>query len=117
MEIRETSNMDLSEYIGPESIHLTAGRSNNVIVDNKVFLHNVRSIHFANGDGYHVEFVCCGEGMETQEVYVYDVSSIFVESVYGERQMLSQEPTASGEKSLWSKIHAKIGMEAPVQKS
>lgn len=90
MEIKETTNMDLSEFIGPESIHLTAGRSNNVIVDGKVFLHNVRSIHFANGDGYHVEFVCYDETMNTHELYVYNVSSIIVESVYGD-QMLFKE--------------------------
>ena len=94
MEIKETPKMNLSEFIGPESIHLTAGRCNNVIVDNKVFLHNVRSIHFANGDGYHVEFVCCDETMKTQEVYIYNVSSIIVESVYGEELFKEYEVAA-----------------------
>ncbi|WP_405304328.1 hypothetical protein [Methanobrevibacter sp.] len=75
--------MNLSEFIGPESIHLTSGCSNNIIVDNKVFLHNVRSIHFANGDGYHVEFVCSDGEMDAQRLCVYNVSSIMVESVYG----------------------------------
>lgn len=94
MEIKETPKMNLSEFIGPEIIHLTAGRFNNVIVDNKVFLHNVRSIHFANGDGYRVEFVCCDETMRTQEVYIYNVSSIIVESVYGEELFKEHEVTA-----------------------
>ncbi|MBQ6099391.1 MAG: hypothetical protein IJL02_05955 [Methanobrevibacter sp.] len=79
--------MDLTQFIGPESIHLIAGCSNNVIVDGKVFLHNVRSIHFANGDGYHVEFVCYDETMDAQELYIYNVSSIVVESVYGEQML------------------------------
>ena len=94
MEIKETPKMNLSEFIGSESIHLTAGRYNNVLVDNKVFLHNVRSIHFANGDGYHVEFVCCDETMITHEVYIYNVSSIIVESVYGEEIFKVYEATA-----------------------
>lgn len=91
MEIKEKSNMNLTEYIGSESIHLIAGCYNNVIVDGKVFLHNVRSIHFANGDGYHVEFVCYDKTMNTQELYIYNVSSIVVESVYGEQQLFLDE--------------------------
>ena len=87
MEIKECSGMNLTEFIGPESIHLTAGCCNNVVVDGKVFLHNVRSIHFANGDGCHVEFVCYDETMNLQELYIYNVSSIMVESVYGEQQL------------------------------
>ena len=90
MEIRESSGMNLSEYSGPESIHLTAGCCNNVVVDGKVFLHNVRSIHFANGDGHHVEFVCYDETMNVQELYVYNVSSIMVESVYGEQKLFGE---------------------------
>lgn len=94
MEIKETSSMDLTKFIGSESIHLTAGYYNNVIVDNKVFLHNVRSIHFANGDGYHVEFVCYDETMNIQELYIYGVSSIVVESVYGD-QIFKEEELAT----------------------
>ena len=94
MEIKETSHMDLTEFIGQESIHLTAGCYNNVLVDNKVFLHNVRSIHFANGDGYHVEFVCCDESMNVHELYIYEVSSIVVESVYGEQIFNEEELVA-----------------------
>ena len=90
MEIKESAGMNLTEFIGHESIHLTAGCSNNVVVDGKVFLHNVRSIHFANGDGYHVEFVCYDETMNVQELYVYNVSSILVESVYGEQKLFKE---------------------------
>ena len=95
MEIRETSGMNLTEFIGRESIHLTAGCSNNVLVDNKVFLHNVRSIHFANGDGYHVEFVCYDETMKTQELYIYNVSSIVVDCVYGEQLLFKDGEIAA----------------------
>lgn len=94
MEIKETTSMDLTKFIGSESIHLTAGCYNNVIVDNKVFLHNVRSIHFANGDGYHVEFVCYDETMNIQELYIYGVSSIVVESVYGDQIFKEEELVA-----------------------
>jgi hypothetical protein len=89
MEIRETSEMNLTEYIGRESIHLIAGCSKNVVVDGKIFLHNVRAIHFANGDGYHVEFVCYDETMNPQRLYVYNVSSIMVDSVYGEKLLFN----------------------------
>ena len=90
MEIKETSNMVLDEFIGRD-IRLMAGRSNSIVVDAKVFIHNVRSIFFANGDASHVEFVCYDETMNTSELYVYNVSSIVVESVYGEQLLFIDE--------------------------
>ena len=81
VHLKETSGMDLTPYIG-ESIYLRTGRYNNVIVDDKIFLHDVRAIHFIDGDGSHAEFVCYGKEKVRNDLYIYNVEKIIVESVY-----------------------------------
>lgn len=89
--LKETTGMDLSEFIG-QSIYLRTGRSNNVIIDGKIFLHDVRAIHFCNGDGSHCEVImyCDGENsypQDKQTAYIYNVSEIIVEMVYGSHKI------------------------------
>lgn len=81
VHIIEKAGMDLSEYIG-QSIYLRAGRYNNVIVDDKIFLHDVRAIHFIDGDGSHAEFVCYGKERVRNDMYIYNVKKIIVDNVY-----------------------------------
>ena len=62
---------------------------NTVIIDNKILLHDVRAIHFLNGDGSHCEVMMYSDGEhdypnDKQTVYIYNVSEIKVEMVYGE---------------------------------
>lgn len=89
--LKETTGMDLSEYIG-ESIYLITGRSNNVIIDGKIFLHDVRAMHFVNGDGSHCEVIMYNDGKhnyphDKQTAYIYNVSEIVVEMVYGSHKI------------------------------
>lgn len=81
VHIIEKAGMDLSEYIG-QSIYLRAGRYNNVIVDDKIFLHDIRAIHFIDGDGSHAEFVCYGKEQVRNDMYIYNVEKIIVDNVY-----------------------------------
>lgn len=80
--IKEKGGMDLSQFIG-ESIYLRTGRSNNVIIDDKIFIHDVRAIHFVDGDGSHCELITQRSPDDHNEhTYVYNVSKIIVEAVY-----------------------------------
>ena len=88
--IKETSGMDLTEYIG-QSIYLRSGRSNNVIIDDKMFIHDVRALHFCNGDGSHCEVICYDKTRNRHSLYVYNVSSIVVESVYWTQHLFKDE--------------------------
>ena len=82
ISIKEETGMDLSEYIG-ESIYLRTGRSNNVIIDDKIFVHDVRAIHFCNGDGSHCELrVQASPNDKSDSIYIYNVEKIVVEMVY-----------------------------------
>ena len=85
--IKETSNQDLSKYIG-ESIYLRTGRSNTVRIDEKMEIHDVRAIHFVNGDGSHCEFrVYRDLNSPSDSIYVYDVAKIVVTSVYWSKKI------------------------------
>ena len=87
--IVEEANMNLTDKIG-ETIYLRCGRSNNLIVDNKVFLHDVRAIHFNNNNA---EFISYNkeDGSDRQSVTVYNVESILVESVYWSKKLFFDE--------------------------
>ena len=87
--IVEEANMNLTDKIG-ETIYLRCGRSNNLIVDNKVFLHDVRAIHFNNNNA---EFISYNkeDGSDRQSVTVYNVESIVVESVYWSKKLFFDE--------------------------
>ena len=81
--------MNLTDKIG-ETIYLRCGRSNNLIVDNKVFLHDVRAIHFNNNNA---EFISYNkeDGSDRQSVTVYNVESVVVESVYWSKKLFFDE--------------------------
>lgn len=85
--IKETSNQDLSEHIG-ETIYLRTGRSNTVAIDDKMEVHDVRAIHFVNGDGSHCELrVYRDLDSPSDSIYVYDVEKIVVKSVYWSKKI------------------------------
>ena len=87
--IVEETNMNLTDKIG-ETTYLRCGRSNNLIVDNKIFLHDVRAIHFNNNNA---EFISYNkeDGSDRQSVTVYNVESIVVESVYWSKKLFFDE--------------------------
>lgn len=89
--IVEETNMNLTDEIkNNDSVYLRCGRSNNIIVDNKVFIHDVRVIHNHNGD---MEFISYNkeDGSDRQSVTVYNVESIVVESVYWSKKLFFDE--------------------------
>lgn len=90
--IKETSNMDLSEYLKEsESVFLRTGRSNTVRVDNKMEIHDVRAIHISE-NGKHCEFrVYYDEDSHSDSIYVYDVEEIIVTSVYWSKKCFFDE--------------------------
>ena len=87
--IKEESGMNLTDKIG-ETIYLRCGRSNNLIVDNKVFLHDVRAIHFNNNNAEFISYNKVDES-DRQSVTVYNVESIIVESVYWSKKLFFDE--------------------------
>lgn len=89
--IIEQANMDLTDEIKKnDSVYLRCGRSNNILVDNKVFIHDVRAIHNNNGN---MEFISYNkeDGSDRQSVTVYDVESILVEAVYWSKKLFFDE--------------------------
>lgn len=84
MHIKEHTGMDLSKYIGNnDMVILTANRCNNLLVDNKVFINDVRVIHFFKNNS--IELILGNKGTNErvkQHITIRDVSKIIVESVY-----------------------------------
>ena len=86
--VKEETGMNLTDDKG--SVYLRCGRRNNLIVDNKVFLHDVRAIHFNSNS---TEFISYNkeDASDRQSVTVYNVESIIVQSVYASKKLFFDE--------------------------
>ena len=79
--------MDLTQLVNNHSsLYLRTGRSNNIIVDGKIMIHDVRAIHnHGKGD---LELISYNKiGGESHTVYIKGVKTVICDLVYWSKKI------------------------------